>query len=171
MKRNLMQLGRSMVEMLGVLAIIGVLSIVGIQGYKKAMNKHKANELMNLAMRVYNEALARSVVENGGEGYTVYLRATNFSASVQRNAGMEAPSWAQENFNIAAQLSNNNYHTIMFYYMTKDDCEALRPLTKKTASSYRLLSGNNLGMPDGIRVYCDELSSKDSSFWSGSDPN
>lgn len=44
MKKNLMELGRSMVEMLGVLAIIGVLSIVGIQGYKKAMLKIKVND-------------------------------------------------------------------------------------------------------------------------------
>ena len=33
--------GRSMVEMLGVLAIIGVLSVGGIAGYSKAMNKFK----------------------------------------------------------------------------------------------------------------------------------
>ena len=31
------QTGRSMVEMLGVLAIIGVLSVGGIAGYSKAM--------------------------------------------------------------------------------------------------------------------------------------
>ncbi len=41
--------GRSMVEMLGVLAIIGILSIAGVAGYKTAMNKHKANELINEA--------------------------------------------------------------------------------------------------------------------------
>ena len=35
------QLGRSMIEMLGVLAIIGVLSVGGIAGYSKAMNKWK----------------------------------------------------------------------------------------------------------------------------------
>ena len=39
--------GRSMVEMLGVLAIIGVLSIGGIAGYTMAMNKHRANELLD----------------------------------------------------------------------------------------------------------------------------
>ncbi len=39
--------GRSMVEMLGVLAIIGLLSIGGIAGYKNAMNKHAANEIIN----------------------------------------------------------------------------------------------------------------------------
>ena len=39
--------GRSMTEMLGVLAIIGVLSIGGIQGYTYAMNKYRANNVLN----------------------------------------------------------------------------------------------------------------------------
>ena len=38
--------GRSMIEMLGVLAIIGVLSVGGIAGYSKAMEKFKVNKLM-----------------------------------------------------------------------------------------------------------------------------
>lgn len=37
------QKGRSMVEMLGVLAIIGVLSVGAIAGYSKAMMKYKLN--------------------------------------------------------------------------------------------------------------------------------
>ena len=36
-------IGRSMIEMLGVLAIVGVLSIGGIAGYSKAMNMYKIN--------------------------------------------------------------------------------------------------------------------------------
>ena len=36
--------GRSMIEMLGVLAIIGVLSVGGIAGYSKAMEKFKLNQ-------------------------------------------------------------------------------------------------------------------------------
>ncbi|MBR4927416.1 MAG: hypothetical protein IKY98_03715 [Alphaproteobacteria bacterium] len=39
--------GRSMVEMLGVLAVIGVLSIGGIAGYSYGMDKYRANETMN----------------------------------------------------------------------------------------------------------------------------
>ena len=39
--------GRSMVEMLGVLAIIGVLSIGGIMGFRRAMDTHHVNNLMN----------------------------------------------------------------------------------------------------------------------------
>jgi len=38
------QTGRSMVEMLGVLAIIGVLSVGAIAGYQKAMMKYKLNK-------------------------------------------------------------------------------------------------------------------------------
>ena len=41
--------GRSMVEMLGVLAIVGVLSVGGVYGYGVAMKKHKANELLHQA--------------------------------------------------------------------------------------------------------------------------
>ena len=46
------QTGRSMVEMLGVLAIIGVLSVGGIAGYTMAMNKYKANEVTNAAAQL-----------------------------------------------------------------------------------------------------------------------
>ena len=41
------QTGRSMVEMLGVLAIIGVLSVAGIAGYSKAMAKFKQGKVMD----------------------------------------------------------------------------------------------------------------------------
>ena len=41
------QYGRSMIEMLGVLAIIGVLSVGGIAGYSKAMMKFKVNKWLN----------------------------------------------------------------------------------------------------------------------------
>ena len=43
MYKNL-EKGRSMIEMLGVLAIIGVLSVGGIAGYSKAMEKWKINK-------------------------------------------------------------------------------------------------------------------------------
>ena len=45
------ELGRSMVEMLGVLAIMGVVGMVGIKMYSVAMNKHHANTLIEQAQR------------------------------------------------------------------------------------------------------------------------
>ena len=47
------QTGRSMVEMLGVLAIIGVLSVGGIAGYSKAMYKHKMNKMTDIISKVF----------------------------------------------------------------------------------------------------------------------
>ncbi len=44
--------GRSMIEMLGVLAIIGVLSIGGIAGYTMAMNRYKANQLLDAVTKL-----------------------------------------------------------------------------------------------------------------------
>ena len=43
--------GRSMVEMLGVLAIVGVLSVAGIAGFKNAMDKNRANTIINEAQK------------------------------------------------------------------------------------------------------------------------
>ena len=49
------QSGRSMVEMLGVLAIIGVLSVGGISGYSKAMAKYKLTKAQDqMAMILIN---------------------------------------------------------------------------------------------------------------------
>ena len=49
MKQNY-ESGRSMVEMLGTLAIIGVLSIGGIVGYSYGMDKYRANQTINDVM-------------------------------------------------------------------------------------------------------------------------
>ena len=44
---DVLQYGRSMIEMLGVLAIVGVLSVGGIAGYSKAMEKFKINKTID----------------------------------------------------------------------------------------------------------------------------
>ena len=58
--------GRSMVEMLGVLAIIGVLSVMGIAGYTQAMKSHRANEIVNATAICYMLGMA----QNAGSGGT-----------------------------------------------------------------------------------------------------
>ena len=52
MKKLKSQSGRSMVEMLGVLAIIGVLSVGGIAGYSLSMRRHRANQVVDLVSKV-----------------------------------------------------------------------------------------------------------------------
>ena len=57
--------GRSMVEMLGVLAIVGVLSVGGVYGYGVAMKKHKANELLHQASMLATTISAQAMSNDG----------------------------------------------------------------------------------------------------------
>ena len=45
--KELRQSGRSMIEMLGVLAVVGVLSIGGLTMYRRSMDAHKANNIFD----------------------------------------------------------------------------------------------------------------------------
>lgn len=63
MKNIKQENGRSMVEMLGVLAIIGVLSIGGIAGYTMAMNRYRANEILDTASKL--SVVAQTTGANG----------------------------------------------------------------------------------------------------------
>ena len=72
MKRKIMsstiltnETGRSMVEMLGVLAIVGVLSVGGVYGYGVAMKKHKANELLHQASMLAATISAQAMSNDG----------------------------------------------------------------------------------------------------------
>ena len=88
--------GRSMIEMLGVLAIIGVLSVGGIAGYSKAMNKFKTNKVAdNVSMLVANikTLYAQQNTYNGLENKTAISMGvvpdelgTNESTGVLTNA-------------------------------------------------------------------------------------
>ena len=65
--------GRSMVEMLGVLAIIGVLSVGAIAGYSKAMMKYKLNKHAEAVNLLINNLLSikdkLQYIPNGGTQY------------------------------------------------------------------------------------------------------
>ena len=91
--KNTNESGRSMVEMLGVLAIIGVLSIGGIAGYTLAMNRYRANEILNAAALVAIAATSadggagaeRNLAELGGKE-ALTLPAIDTDADIKSNA-------------------------------------------------------------------------------------
>ena len=65
--------GRSMVEMLGVLAIIGVLSVGAIAGYSKAMMKYKLNQhAVAVNMLINNVLSIKDKLEHSGDNSTYY---------------------------------------------------------------------------------------------------
>ena len=64
MKR--MQSGRSMIEILGVLAIASILALFGIYWYTTAMNKHKAIEILTEAHK--RAVVVAAAIGTGGQG-------------------------------------------------------------------------------------------------------
>ena len=70
--------GRSMVEMLGVLAIIGVLSVARIAGYSMAMRKYRANEMLNVA----SQAVVLAQTADAGMGLSAATGVNVTSASI-----------------------------------------------------------------------------------------
>ena len=68
---KIQQNGRSMVEMLGVLAIIGVLSAGALAGYSKAMFRHRVNQTIEIFQGVlqrFAELEQKGLGENVGIG-------------------------------------------------------------------------------------------------------
>ena len=68
MNINKFEQGRSMIEMLGVLAIIGVLSVGGINGFSKAMDAYKVNNIVEQIGTII--ANAKSIGLRQGGKYT-----------------------------------------------------------------------------------------------------
>ncbi len=64
--------GRSLVELLGVLAVMGVLSIAGIAGYTFAMNKYQANKIMN-ELNILSNEMAMAINKIHSSDYHIIL--------------------------------------------------------------------------------------------------
>ena len=127
------QSGRSMVEMLGVLAIIGVLSVGGISGYSKAMAKYKLTKAQDqMAMLLINIRTAFS----GSPSYS----GLNNSTAVQLNivpadmlpgglgVSVSAASGIVNAFSgsvVIATAENGQHFKITFNGLGKETCTSL----------------------------------------------
>ena len=100
--------GRSMVEMLGVLAIVGVLSVGGIAGYTSAMRSYRANEIVNATSMLYMLGIA----QNAGAGDAQMVYSTHFGANA-------VPSGADE-------ITYNANKTITLAITDADICNQVK---------------------------------------------
>lgn len=83
--------GRSMIEMLGVLAIVGVLSVGGIAGYSKAMGKYKTNQLIAQITEMVIGIRTLYTSQKSYEGISVQaLLDTGAIPSLMRNGNTDA---------------------------------------------------------------------------------
>ena len=116
------QLGRSMIEMLGVLAIIGVMTIGGFWGYRVAMDKYAANKIIH-DVQVYHMALDERGIRFDAEGYAP---STDFIA--------EAP-YTYEAFEAD---TGSGYWEIDVKTVTKGICKAVLEKSERTGGVYRI---------------------------------
>ncbi len=99
--------GRSMIEMLGVLAIIGVLSVGGIAGYSKAMEMYKMNKLV----QEYTDLIFGLVQYN--QNHRSAIKEDGSIISVVENVGLVPATWKKFNY-YYLQDSHNNLVDIQF---------------------------------------------------------
>lgn len=143
------QSGRSMVEMLGVLAIIGVLSVGGIAGYSKAMAKFKLTKAMDqVSTTVTNIRTLYSGQPNyNGLTTTVAIAMGAVGAEMLNGVATSTASKAYNAFNgqvtIASATVNGNADagfTVTFFGLGKEACVALSTADWGSGSGSGLVS-------------------------------
>ena len=145
MYKNL-EIGRSMIEMLGVLAIIGVLSVGGITGYSKAMERFKINKTIDEISTIiantqtlYAQQKGYSVTwtSDAISGTNYYGKYDGFNTKIAWDTGIipeefkikNNQNYAQNPFGgllyIESYSSNGTSFTLASTKMTKEACIAL----------------------------------------------
>ena len=124
---RVVQSGRSMIEMLGVLAIIAVLSVGGIAGYSKAMTKFKVNKTIDMI----TSAIVNTKTAFAHEKYysALYDGATNNLNLLPKNrktplgSGINVWPWCDEEVSMD-EADNNRIHKSFAIYVDQVSKEA-----------------------------------------------
>ena len=124
--------GRSMIEMLGVLAIIGVLSVGGIAGYSKAMETYKINKLKQAITEIVANTRTLYASQNPQNKYK------GLDYSTAKNAGILTVDL--HNSDIYPSLFGNYYNSyktfvIQLDWISEKECVALATADWGTTSS------------------------------------
>lgn len=113
--------GRSMVEMLGVLAIVGVLSVGGIAGYSQAMSKFKVTKAMDQVQTIITNIRTLYASQRTYSSLTpVQAKALGIltEESVQGSKGLN-PFGGEIAFNVG---TNNRTFKIKYSGLTPEAC-------------------------------------------------
>ncbi len=109
---DLVQGGRSMIEMLGVLAIIGVLSVGGIVGYTKAMSTYKINNTLNN----YNHIIT-TILQQGHKAWKLTSGA-DITSDMLDAVGIFPDNWTVARYNYFYDDLNNTVRLMSYAGVT-----------------------------------------------------
>ena len=121
------QTGRSMIEMLGVLAIVGVLSVGGIAGYSKAMAKFKIGKTQDQIMNIVNNirTLYGAEPNYAGLNVTTLISANIAPKDMIRGAELVNAFGGTVTIAPAGSVANMEGFGIAFHDLPKEVCIAL----------------------------------------------
>ena len=137
--------GRSMVEMLGVLAIIGVLSVGGIAGYSLSMRRHRANGVADTvakyALVAYGHCQQKLL--NSDVTGTGSCKAANITTFANAGIGSLPAGVATTNGIVLKDITSNSttgVDTVNIDVTFTDEklCQALASITGGTCSSKKV---------------------------------
>lgn len=98
------QSGRTMTEILGVIAIIGVLSLTGLLGYNYAMEVVRENETLNRAAKIIAGARTSYILQNLGDATAFYQPDEDLPSGVQ--VGDRRDKFEPQSINMHDVISN-----------------------------------------------------------------
>ncbi|MBR3501653.1 MAG: hypothetical protein IKO06_01975 [Alphaproteobacteria bacterium] len=139
------QSGRSMIEMLGVLAIIGVLSVGGIAGYSKAIMKYRINKTIEQITLVAGNV--RTFFANQPDGTGNNGRYKDLNISVMKKAKLIPDEMWNENktamenafggsFSVYAQSNFTSQYFISLSGISQEACIELVTKDWSNANPY-----------------------------------
>lgn len=164
MKQNY-EFGRSMVEMLGTLAIVGVLSIGGITGYNYAINKYRANETINeinMRLMTLQTQSERDMDLNLNE----FADKTSLGYTIGDNYG-----WAEDDTRVYVGVSGIPKQACEIIYDEMISRVERIDITADRTADINTLCGDNNEMKfyvgSGVEVACDPACADDEYCMSG----
>ncbi|MBR5575329.1 MAG: type II secretion system protein [Alphaproteobacteria bacterium] len=129
--------GRSMIEMLGVLAIMGVLTVGAIEMIQMAMNTQKRNtvneEVLQIVTQVRN-------LHSEYDDFSNLNTATIFSA-----IGMSEKNPYGGNYEVAVDSANPRQFVVSITGLSKNECETFVTKGWQDSVGHRLSDGKSSG--------------------------
>ena len=149
--------GRSMVEMLGTLAIVGVLSIAGIAGYRYAMDKSRANETMDelnkravvYATQVLNNEIRSGETLSNGE----FGDKTALGYDIEANKSYYPDEFEVTLSNYPSEVCRDILKNYMIPYQIIVSGKVYDP----TSDNYTICGEDGEGAPETLFVYTADL--------------
>ena len=158
---NEFSLGRSMIEMLGVLAIIGVLSVGGIAGYSKAMIKFKTNTLLQQISTIISNTQILYAQQKDHEGLDseTAIQMGIIPAELISSDGKTLVDSFGDELDLT-DWGNDSWIGFVLYMSTKEKCLAVSNADWNAFNPYIVLSAS----PDveGLSYCSDRYQNKDS---------